>query len=1306
MEKLLIQICPILFLSTLAQLFAILNQKKLKASKIGVWRIKNIDLKALLYKTSNINNEMSDTYRKNLEVFIKKYSLDDLAKSFFILNLWLPNIASQIKFQYLYLLLEAIHDQLPTENHIKSYNDFCVFCKELFKLIPSFPTIEDYIPETDWNEINYYFDKKFYKIFYGGDLLNPYDFYYSYEIVHSPFDQYYLDKIKRSPSTELQFCLGLQDYILSNLKQVKCSTLEDVRPGHLELPSEVFWKDAISFLDTYNLDDFSLDMLGLYIKDLVETCKFPDINTFIENAHRGRNCCYFFIRKGQKIYPVMPRKWLTVIYDKWGFIFRDNFLEITKRFDKSKPNVLIGIKIGHFISDRMDNDYVFTLVAPLNADMKPPHDLIYTAIYADDRLYLIYTTPPVFNRDDPSKHLEEVALKLKESAELVKKVPVRLGLFAKNKTIELRPKKAKRLEPVFIIALPSVISDTEGSIRIPDGIEAEIMTLDQLTGIFDEVKNFGELNDYIDYLNEEREKARIPGLNSYLDKFGSFKDSHGVLVSGALEPNMIILDFGWGSNYRYESLKKFWASYPEVNLFGHPRSWTIPEDRKTATGMILNSKNFFGYVYVQKLTETTFCINAPVHLMDIEEGVIADTLMHMLFDAIDIYQALLNKLEISKSRSKVQFFFCSSSIAAKDSHLSHIKHLAQNEKLWVIDSARIHPKDFGIRIVYCSERVVEALQDVKDRFLQVSLLIDAIKELVNVYPEPKIDEIVAELEKEKTDKPRFGMFNIEKRASFPQYVRTLKPDEREYKLADKEIAKIAHELGIEPGTYSAEDAKEKLNKMRAKIVKILDQKIKQYDLRNCLPVLFEKSNALINDIWQTESQFKATMGHDLDFDVSDSFSEKKKEFLHWYRVYRYIIEKFVQHQTFGTKELREDQLKEILALADRLTNLYVSSDLINYELYPVIVNINRDYIVYTKYETQDISAMEKEYGIEQAKLNLGIIGNKNDTVDSSLPVEDYLNELDAPFKKDLGFGLRNLINVQQVLALWADHFKVSEATYYDATIDQIGLTCKGEIKGYDELETEKILDFLTLKPDELLVIKGDTTIPSDLPIWEHNKRLARFDIRPLIKIKNNFYWAPYSIERTSQIWMGILKNHRLPSDIEAPTIKSVLSKGHQNLENNLAAKTKEIVSRFSSEVKTGLYPHKYDSSISDIGDYDVIAYLKNNNILLNIESKIIDPPHSNKDSGRTQRKIFGTKKTDGRFEKGYLQHVEERAAYLNANGQKLMANLGWTTPETSPKVVSIFVTKMGFWWTKHPPIQTNVKFVEIRLLEDFIKKLA
>jgi hypothetical protein len=1249
---------------------------------------------------------MPDKEPQELLNLLKQYSLDDLAKSFFILNLWLPNVASQIKFQYLYICLESIHDQLQTENKIKSYHDFHAFCKELFELVPSFSTLEDYVPETDWNEIKYFFEKHFYKIFYGGDLSNSYDFYYSYELVHRPFEQHYLDIIKRSPLTEMRFCLGLQDNILSNLKQEKSTTLEDIEPGHIETPSEVFWKDASNFLESYDPGDFSPDMLGLYTKEFLEPIKLPDINTFVDNAYRGRNCCYFFIRKGKKMYPVMPRKWLTVIYDKWGSLLRDNLSEITKRLGDSKPSVLIGIRIGHFISDRMDEDNIFTFVAPLKADMKPPHELRYTAIHADDKLYLIYTTPPVFNRDDLSKHLEEIAPKLKESADLVKTAPTRLGQFAKERIIEFRSKKTSTLEPVFIIALPSVITDTEGSIKIPEGIEAEIMTLDQLAGIFDEIENPKELNAFIAYLDDERAKSRVPGLNSYLDRFGSFKDSHGVLVPGALEPNMIMLDFGWGSNYRFKSLKQFWASYPEENLFGYPRSWTIPEDRKTPTGLILNSKNFFGYAYIQRIGETTFFINAPVHRMNLEEGKTADTLMQTLFDAIDLYPGILSKLEITKSHNKVQFFFCSASLASGDPDLSHVKHLVQEQKPWAIDCARIRSRDFGVRIVYNKEKVVEALKDVKDRSFQIDLMVDVFRKLGDVFPETNLEEIVTELEKEKGKRPRFGMFAVKKRASFPQHVRTVLPDEREYKLADKEIAKIAHELGIEPGTYSADDARDKLNLLRNGVVAILDEKVKHHDLLKSLPTLFERSNALINDAWQTEAELKATLGHDVDYDASERSSDKEKEFLHWYRVYRYIIEKFVQHEPSGQKELSEAGLKEILALADRLMDLYVSSDFINYELYPVSVDINRDYIVSTRDDEHDISAMEKEYGEEQAKLNLGIIGNKKDTADSSLPVEEYLDELDQAFKKDLGFGLKDLINLQQVMALWAERSNTPEAAYYAATIDQIAEVCTHEIKGYDKSKTAAILDFLTLKHEGILTIKGDPNTPTDIPVWEHNKRLVRFDIRPLIKIKDKYYWGPHSIERTSRIWMGISSKHRLPSEIEAPTITAVLTKGHRNLEDNLVIKATEIVSRFTKDVKSNVYPHKHDTTISDIGDCDVLAYLKDRNILLNIEAKIIDPPHSNKDSGRMQRRTFGETKEDGSFKKGDVQKVEDRQNYLNTKGIELMTKLGWAAPTENPKVVSIFVTKMGFWWTKHPPITTDVEFVETRALEDFIKALS
>ncbi len=1248
---------------------------------------------------------MTDENTIKLKGLLLAYSTEDLLKSFFTLNLWLPNIASPIKIQYLYVALESIQKGLPIENKIKSYVDFEAFCKSLFAVLPSFTMLEDYVPETDWAEIKYYFEKHFFKIFYGGDLSNPYDFYYAFEITHHPFEQHYLDIIKRSPVTEMRFCLGLQNHILSNLKQEKSSTLEDVTPGHLELPSEAFWNSAVNFLDTYKPTDFSPDMLDLYIKDLEGVTEFPDINTFVENAYRGRNCCYFFIRKDGKIYPVMPRKWLTVIYDKWGRLLQDNFIEIGKRMGDARPDVLIGIRIGHFISDRIDEDCVFTFSAPIKSNLKPPHELIYTAVHADDRLYLIYTTPPVFNRNDLSKHLEEIAPKLRESADLVKTAPTRLAQFSENRVAEFRSEKAETLKPVFIIALPSVISDTEGSIKIPDGIEAEIMTIDQLTGIFDEIEKAKELNDFIDYLEDERAKSRIPGLNSYLDRFGSFRDSHGVLVPGALEPNMIMLDFGWGSNYRFKSLKKFWASYPTENLFGHPRSWTIPEDRKTATGIILNSKNFFGYAYVQHVGEAIFHINAPVHRMDLEEGKTADTLMQMLFDTIDIYQDILKRLDITKSQNKAHFFFCSSATATSTPELSHLKHLVQNEQLWLMDSARIRARDFSVRTVYSKEKVFEALKDVKDRSFQIALLIEALRKLAEVCPEPALDGVITELEKEKGKRPRFGMFAIEKRASFPQHVANILPEERECKLADKEIAGVAHELGIEPGTYSAEDAKLNLNQLRNKIVEILDSKIKLYGFSECLPLLFAKSNALINEAWQTEAELKATIEHDVDYDASERSSEREKKFLHWYRVYRYLIEKFVQHEPSGSEKLDEQKLKELLALSDRLMDIYVSSDFINYELYPVSVEIDRDYIVSTRDEQHDIASMEKEYGEEQARINLGLIGNKKDTADSSLPIGQYLSEIDAAFKKDFGFGLKNLINVQQIFAMWADRIGVPEATSYSATIEEIADASAKEIIGYDKSETPAILDFLTLKQEKMLFVKGESVTPPDLPVWEHNKRLMRFDMRPLIKHQDKYYWAPHSIERTSRIWMGISGKHRLPSDIEAPTVKSALLKGHQDLENNLVVKTKEIVSRFTSDIKTEVYPHIYDSSIADIGDYDVIAYLKDKNVLLNIESKIIDPPHSNKDSGRMQRKIYGEKRTDGSFKKGYLQRVEERTSYLTANSQQLMTNLGWAPPSTPPKVVSIFVTKMGFWWTKFPPLIAEVKFVEIRLLDDFIKNI-
>lgn len=95
-----------------------------------------------------MNTEQSE----KLLTFLRQYSFDDLAKSFLAVSLWLPNISSQIKLQYMHVALEAVSCELSLQDRIKTFDDFKAFCKELFKLIPDFPCLEDYLPEADWGE--------------------------------------------------------------------------------------------------------------------------------------------------------------------------------------------------------------------------------------------------------------------------------------------------------------------------------------------------------------------------------------------------------------------------------------------------------------------------------------------------------------------------------------------------------------------------------------------------------------------------------------------------------------------------------------------------------------------------------------------------------------------------------------------------------------------------------------------------------------------------------------------------------------------------------------------------------------------------------------------------------------------------------------------------------------------------------------------------------------------------------------------------------------------------------------------------
>ena len=679
--------------------------------------------------------------------------------------------------------------------------------------------------------------------------------------------------------------------------------------------------------------------------------------------------------------------------------------------------------------------------------------------------------------------------------------------------------------------------------------------------------------------------------------------------------------------------------------------------------------------------------------------------MQTMFDALAVYEPLLAALNFAKEPLKIRVFVSPDSLVRRSQDLNHVKHLIPKDEMWLMDVAPLKGGEYGIRVVFDEKRAASAFTKIKDRSLQIDFLSDVLKQIDTVRPDGSLNNIEKKLANERVKKGRFKLIVMKKEVSFPEMTQTVFPGQREFKLADKDVSQIADSIDVKPGLYTQDQARLTLNKLIEKLIVIIDSQVMQYSLVQGLPVLISKVDALTNEYDIKKYEVAESFDQEVDYVREAKTNEEHLKFIHNHKNYRYLIEKFVELQPSGKKELMVDDLKYLLALSDRILSLYAASDVIQYGIYAAEVEIGSDFLTNIRYQV-DVESLEDEYGKEQAQIELGLAGKKNDAAEGTIPIEQYLDELDEAFRADFGFGLRSLVNVQQILTSWpAYHKKEKEKACYSATKGEIAEACAQNIRGYDVSETDKILDFLTLKSEELLKVKGESLPAKDLPVWEHNKRLYRYAIRPLVTIGEKYFWGAFSVHKTAVIWANIPMASRLPANIRAPKTWRVLKRGHEDREEALQKKIEEIAQRYSSFIRANVYPHKLDQSTADIGDCDALVFLNEKNVILNIESKIIDPPFSLKDTKRVREKIFGRAKMDGSFQKGYLQRVEQRENYLKENYHKIFAKLGWELPQGQPTVISAFVTQIGFWWTKFPPIETNVSFVEVRMLDDFIKNV-
>jgi hypothetical protein len=1133
----------------------------------------------------------------------------------------------------------------------------------------------------------------------------------------------YIKYLNRSPLEELKFCLSLQDDIIVSInKPTEGCDMTNINPGHIELPKEYFWNNTNDYIDKFNnTGSRNPKYMDLYSIELGSYNYINNRKTFVKKFFKGEIFPYYFIKHEKKYYPVLPRRYSAVLIDSWARILISNknkilgvgvfhglrnvIKSIINVFKKNKYSInrnpsyslICGGHLHRYIEERVNVKNIYSVINAIKKNGKH-HKLIYgTSIITGNNMILLYLLEPSSNTN---RALKRIKHDLNTSINLFKDEPLQISLNLERKLARFAPHDEKtKLNIHAIVIIPTISTEPKGIKYIKD-FPARVVALDNLLGVIDEIENINQLIEFFKYT--DLEDPRLSPFLSLLDKYGSFKASSGVLVEGANEPNSIALDPNWGSNMRYDSLKKFWEIFPCNYFMRHPRSWEVKQE--TPTRVRLSARGFFGMALHSRINDTSvFCLG-PFDKMTREQGMLTNFLMECIEDTLSRAKEIIKNMMFIKQYKQVDIFIVPISLVTNNDKFAHLRHINRKSKLWMADIGFIKGDILGIRIIFNDKKVIKTFSSVKNNSLEINLLLTFIKQINGLFKEKDYKDITKSIKDILSSQGiRFKLHQAQMAIHFPEFTGHYSPLLKHIKLARKTIAKISKSMNINPGEYDLSQAEKILNQIRAEVVKTINEYVLKYDYKASIPVIISNIDSLSHSFEKDRYSLQKSLGHEVDYDVDDKYSDKHSNYIVLYGNYAYLIEKYVQLSPTGNKIPDKENVGLILALIDILQMLYRASDMLHYTIQPIKLSITDEYLFYIKGRPED-DVKRNEYVKEISKYSLGTKGKDDDRIHLPTYFTDFIEELNNAFFEDMGFTFNNMLLVNDFLSHWHHYNKCKISTYYSSSIDIIKTLCLEKIPApFSNDELIKIIDFMTLKPEETLKISGQSEICDDLPVWEISKRLYRYNIRPLILIGDQYYWGPYSLDKMRELWLTRVLAGTTPYSVDKNKIDGVIKKIKYSIENKLVEKAYEILGRFTKYIENKCDFQRRFNSIypNTLGDYDVLGYIEDKNIILNIECTDILQGYCLKDAKRLREKLFGTEENRGKTER-----IEIREKYLINNISKIMADLKWPSKkDNKPKVVSLCISRYIYYWTVNPPYSTTVKFLRVDSLHEYLSIL-
>lgn len=1041
------------------------------------------------------NSEFLDRTLRLTELF-RTHNPQDICVALNVSDLWLPNVASQVRHILAFSVLASMKRAEFTANQgLESYADFCDFIGAVHQLLPTFPMLEDYVPEADWGEIKTSSGNRFLRMFYGCSIERMPDFVEAFKVKYNGLDL---------PVADLHSALSIQDAIISHIDRSIAGDPSNCAPGHTEIPTEAFWRQcsiAISSIATTGPLKASIN------EDLIirlGTLAAPnEVSTFSNSLMDGKLLQGLVLSIDSALYPVSVRNSLGVVIEYWS-----------AREPVRRP-ISTTTSVAQFLAKRFSETAVLT--GPLSI-VTPAGELPYRfagLISFGHRCDFIVVLED--NELASLPRIEREVRRLLSSGQ-------RWGLKQDglSRIAEMRDNDHNLIgqENVSFVAVTTGISTAPRMMHLPE-TNAHVLWLPDFLTIFNSIKDLAELSEFWSYIEDAGPKTRF-GLAGIVDMFATFRDTHGVLIDGAISPTSIFLDPHWGSSWRYKELKEFWENAPALFPDDAEAGWTTSPPTEGIRRLIAKASPSMSWCTTIAHCVLHFIMQLKTQKLDPTNGRLLELLAQCMADSLFERRAIVEHLQVFKSRRIVTILEAGELHLAgtTDSQASAIKPLFSGWQM-TLDS----DNSMNITAEVNLSRVQTELVAPKDSQFEVECVTEWIAGIDRLLRIDELPSCAPQLIETRSRTPRFSIAVMHRTIDAPDDRQARIPEPAQYKAARRDLAVTFRDIGISPGRYELAAGKAAIDPARDQFRRDIHARVAQLNRTELLTFCIEQHDALTVEFIRTTSRIQHSLTHQVSFDRSAAVAKAYDDFTGNARNYRYLIEVCLSEQSNGSEHPTSDLIVQLIAKIDWLLVLYDASDVLHNGIEVAGVELNDSFVPEVFYSAgRDKS--ENSFAREMANLTLGAGLNNEDAVVSPDAEHSIWRDLDIAFEKDVGFSFYSLLNMLEILSRWQT-FHDQEDLCLSYTASQREIASALPDAGTEE--GARLAEFLILQPSGIRRLIGKSVDEADVPVWDHTKRGYRYTIRPLFPPRPRYVDVGRRCSRASPRNLETIIEERLPA---------------------------------------------------------------------------------------------------------------------------------------------------------------------------------